>query len=1159
MVTVGGEPANMTGYTAYWTVTPKQNPTDNTGILFRKTGTFTQPAEGIWDQELTLTDTQAIDARTQYYYDLSLQNGDGTEIVTAATGGFRVSQTYNHDWTAQSNQSDVDATVPDQIILVHVDLGSLDGALIVKDVNVLNGFRGKQGPPGASLPIGGSTRQVLAKLSGTDFIADWVTLSKSDVQLGNVDNTPDSSKPVSTAQQAALDAKVPAARTVNGHALTSDVTVSKADVGLSSVPNVDATQRTNHTGTQSADTLTDGTTNKAYTGTERTKLAAVEPGAQVNTVTSVAGKTGAVAVTKTDVGLSSVTNDAQLKATQLDPDSQLAAASDLLVATQKATRTYADRIRTTVATVYAAAGDFPISSYANASAAIQAALNYVGGLSAGGDVYVGDDCTITTALAIPTNVTLRGRNGTGTKLTLAASQNGHVIVNKDQTTGNSKLGIRDIEIDANKASNTTTRGVYFKNVTAAQLYNVKVSNAATEGFYWELSTQIKAERCEARSCTGNGVMLVTTSWSAFRNGVSDDNNSGVQLSAKSDYNSITGNQITNSHHYSLLGGTATDTLFNSYNTFSHNLIKYGGDDALVLDHNPFTTCIGNYVGYCGGTAGDQGLPIDTSANSVVSGNIIEFNYADGIELKNSSINCTITGNICRNNTNVGNGSAAALKNGCGIIVRAGITGCTITGNICYCDEVPGSQLRGIMLTGVGVDYNTVSGNTVFGNATNQIECSSNIGTNNVVYGNSGTNSTNTNVLVGRMPDQPVKMSNATTSPAIDIVQTGLTGTNVATQGAIHLDNTLNSDIGLGLYTNYAAGGRTALMKATNANNLWDFAAALQDLTNATTQNGVRLTQSYSLASSRAALLIESSTAMTTNTAYGLFAVRQPDTGSLARSVWIDHFGTNEAMQIRVSQGKGIIIDNNGAAIGVDLDQDANSASEVIGMRLDVVNAGAGTATALKLQAGRLDANNQKIANVPTPATGTEAANKSYVDSAVAAIGGGPRNWTPTDQGLIGWSLDITSAQATSILSTAGVMFLARIPIAADTTISNVYLDVATAGVGLTSAGVAVYQGTTLIGQSADQSTAFQSTGTKTIALTGAPLSITAGYIYVGVWANGTTLPTFIRGTGRSSINLGLSAANSRFATSGSSITTTAPSTLGTLAASSLSFFMAVGQ
>lgn len=39
----------------------------------------------------------------------------------------------------------------------------------------------------------------------------------------------------------------------------------------------------------------------------------VADGAQVNTVTSVAGKTGAVTLVKGDVGLGNVTNDAQVK------------------------------------------------------------------------------------------------------------------------------------------------------------------------------------------------------------------------------------------------------------------------------------------------------------------------------------------------------------------------------------------------------------------------------------------------------------------------------------------------------------------------------------------------------------------------------------------------------------------------------------------------------------------------------------------------------------------------------------------------------------------------------------------------------------------------------------------------------------------------------
>lgn len=64
-----------------------------------------------------------------------------------------------------------------------------------------------------------------------------VTLAKADVGLGSVDNTSDAGKPVSTAQQAALDAKVPTTRTVAGKPLSADVTLAKADVGLSLVDN----------------------------------------------------------------------------------------------------------------------------------------------------------------------------------------------------------------------------------------------------------------------------------------------------------------------------------------------------------------------------------------------------------------------------------------------------------------------------------------------------------------------------------------------------------------------------------------------------------------------------------------------------------------------------------------------------------------------------------------------------------------------------------------------------------------------------------------------------------------------------------------------------------------------------------------------------------
>src|SRR5207342_2038302 len=56
--------------------------------------------------------------------------------------------------------------------------------------------------------------------------------------------------------------------------ISSTATVNQADASLLA--------RANHTGTQSADTITDGTTNKAYTATEKTKLAGIAAAATVN-------------------------------------------------------------------------------------------------------------------------------------------------------------------------------------------------------------------------------------------------------------------------------------------------------------------------------------------------------------------------------------------------------------------------------------------------------------------------------------------------------------------------------------------------------------------------------------------------------------------------------------------------------------------------------------------------------------------------------------------------------------------------------------------------------------------------------------------------------------------------------------------------------------
>ena len=56
-------------------------------------------------------------------------------------------------------------------------------------------------------------------------------LTQSTVGLSNVNNTSDVNKPVSTAQQTALDLKVDKSTTINSKALSSNVTLTATDIG----------------------------------------------------------------------------------------------------------------------------------------------------------------------------------------------------------------------------------------------------------------------------------------------------------------------------------------------------------------------------------------------------------------------------------------------------------------------------------------------------------------------------------------------------------------------------------------------------------------------------------------------------------------------------------------------------------------------------------------------------------------------------------------------------------------------------------------------------------------------------------------------------------------------------------------------------------------
>lgn len=236
---------------------------------------------------------------------------------------------------------------------------------------LVNGLWLKEGPAGIGIPAGGDPGQALVKGAGGDFDTEWsdagsgdvvgpatavadrlavfngttgkiikdggiavaalaplaspaftgtpTGITKTHVGLGNVDNTSDASKPVSTATQTALDLKAPLASPT----FTGTVAgVTKTHVGLGNVDNTSDAAKPVSTATQTALNLKANLASPTLTGTPLAPTAATATNTtQIATTAYVKAQayatlasptfTGTVAgITKSMVGLGSVDNTA---------------------------------------------------------------------------------------------------------------------------------------------------------------------------------------------------------------------------------------------------------------------------------------------------------------------------------------------------------------------------------------------------------------------------------------------------------------------------------------------------------------------------------------------------------------------------------------------------------------------------------------------------------------------------------------------------------------------------------------------------------------------------------------------------------------------------------------------------------------------------------
>lgn len=132
-------------------------------------------------------------------------------------------------------------------------------------------------------------------------------------------------------------------------------------------------------------------------------------------------------------------------------------------------------------------------------------------------------------------------------------------------------------------------------------------------------------------------------------------------------------------------------------------------------------------------------------------------------------------------------------------------------------------------------------------------------------------------------------------------------------------------------------------------------------------------------------------------------------------------------------------------------------------------------------------------------------------------------WQAYDHGLLGWSQDPANCTGQAVSVTGEVYFI-RVPVRHTSTITNIVCTVTTLGATLTAGQnlVGLYDSAgNKLGESADQSVAFTTIGTKTIPLV-TPVVVQPGFYYAAIMSNGTTPAQFLRGNSQSSssINVG---------------------------------------
>ena len=349
--------------------------------------------------------------------------------------------------------------------------------------------------------------------------------------------------------------------------------------------------------------------------------------------------------------------------------------------------------------------------------------------SIGGSIYLREGTYVLSGDIIisKSNVALVGA-GASTVIKIRDSHN--VNINMIYASGQSKLLIRDLCIDGNKANQSwvTMNGIYFTSVEDSKIVNCQVENLKSNGICLLSSSDYNA--ITNNTCRDNawfyGIQLESSSHNTIRGNtcernyytgiyvrssykntiignICQENESfhGIHLQLSND-NTVTGN-ICQENGDKGIGGSG------SHNTISSNIVKDNRNGGIGLSgsNTDYNTIIGNNIQ---GTLGHIFL-MSGADNNTVSGNICV-----GIFLLANSNSNTINSNTCQriyldrasNNTIDSNTCLGSSQNGIYLDERCDNN--TISSNTC------GSHARHGIYLDDDCDNNTISSNTCFNNS-----------------------------------------------------------------------------------------------------------------------------------------------------------------------------------------------------------------------------------------------------------------------------------------------------------------------------------------------------------------------------------------------------------------------------------------------------------